>query len=263
MSQTQTYRSDFGVSNTDLGDNIGFTTDFPLLTQREIDTAESLVSAGKIRDGLGPLTKLLLDLGTKERGFRGVIPVPYGDKNRYGQQLYRKTAFAWVIEAKGPTHRETRKFLSTKEFVSWLNIRPQPGSVQSPIGLYQPGFRSQLTLAAGLPTAPLGPLPRISVIPPSPAYPGLERAAPLPSTRGEAHGAPPSYVSQYGDTQRRYATDRLAQLEADFRSVPRINGGVEFDETEYFIRLDALNAERRSQGLPEATGGVTPSTYIR
>jgi len=261
MSHTQNSRSVSVAGNPGLSE-IGEIADFPLLSDRERETAFDLVESRRIRSSIEPLIGLFLQLGLRTRGFRGCVQVPYGKPVGKGKCLYKRTIPVWVVDAQGPTNREVRKFLGTDQFVDWLvdtnKLRIQ--AHRNSIGQLASGFQTQLTLAGALPAQGRAATVRSqarAVPPPS----AIGRAAPPPSTAGGPVGAPPSYVSQLGDVRPQFS-EELSLLESEFRSTPRVNGGAAFDESEYFRRLDALNGARERQGLAPVEG-VTPSTYVR
>jgi len=70
-------------------------------------------------------------------------------------------------------------------------------------------------------------------------------------------------VSQIGDHEPDMSP--LDQAEFDFQHCPRIwseeSQTREFDEGEYFSRLERLNDVRVTRGMPACGEGVTPSTY--
>jgi hypothetical protein len=145
--------------------------------------------------------------------------------------------------------------MNTKDFVSFLTQRVSYSSLEESIG-------NSNTIAGISGQERLVPLPTVQEELPlmTPAI----NAVPLPSVasgRVVNPPPPPSYVSQLGDIDAANR-DPLAMAESDFRSVPRLDGGLRFDPDEYVNRISRLNEVRVSRGLPPVNG-VTPSTYSR
>jgi len=295
MSHSQSLASSDSTVELNDYDGFGELADFPLLSDGERDKAHDLVESGKIRSSIEPLIGLLLKLGLRTRGLRGCVQVPYGkpvNKSRHRSTIvYKSTIPVWVVDVKGPTNRESRRFLSTSEFVNWLEEtnKVRPPSHGNSVGQLAAGFGTRLSLAGTAsqqvtaqsarsqrtvrPTsaAPRAvPLPSVvsatprSVARATPLPSSIGRSVPVPSTSGGPVGSPPSYVSQLGDVRPSFNRAELDRLESEFQSTPRVqlNGVEQFDESEYFGRLDALNAERQRQGFSPVEG-VTPSTYVR
>jgi hypothetical protein len=171
---------------------------------------------------------------------------------------YKRTVPVWVLETGEFISRESHasrgvQYMNTKQFVSWLSNNPTAFTGRTIVN-DRSSTGSRGTPGSHQATVPL-PSIRIS---------GPPSVVPLPSAR--ASGAiqppgPPSYVSQLGDVD---AANRnpLALAESDFRSVPRLDGGIRFDPDEYVQRINRLNEARVGAGLLPVNG-VTPSTYTR
>jgi len=262
MSQTQVQRPVSLFGGTPNSNVVGVIVTPDCLTSREVDIAHELVRDRRLKPiGLEPLINLFFELGLSSRGFLGCVQVPIGELTNswHGPTVRaRKSVPVWAVlsgkEYSSPRGTATRgvTYMNTNQFVSWLqktgvareshtfSLDPIPeasGALQD--------FPGQLRRAFTLPETP-----------------NLARtAAPLPSSAEEQAPPPPSYVSQLGDI-RRENQDELTRLESEFRSTPRVDGGRQFDQDEYFRRLDALNEQRQQRGLPIRTA-PTPSTYTR
>jgi hypothetical protein len=220
-----------------------------------------LVVDGRIRDSLEPLIDFLLEQGLGSRGFRGCVTVPHGKLSEGGKhRTYRRTVHVWIVEDVGPTNREVRRFLGTRDFVSWLASKPLRGPIGDKVTTAS-DFQKGLDAISRLSPGSAHTVRSSGTVRPTPVpSTGGPRVAPPPSVANVPVGRPPSYVSEVGDVRSSWA--ELQRLEAEFKDTPRVQGGVAFDNDEYFRRLDALNAERRRLGLPPVEG-VTPSTYAR
>jgi len=261
MSQTQVQRpvSLFGAPpNSNVA---GVTVTPDCLTSREVDIAHELVRDQRLKPiGLDPLINLFFEFGLSSRGFLGCVQVPVGELtfSWHGPSVRaRKSVPVWAVlsgkEYSSPRGASLRgvTYMNTNQFVSWLRKADT-----------REGFASSLDPipeASGAIQETPGQLRRAYTLPDTPRV--ARTVAPLPSSAEERAPPPPSYVSQLGDI-RRENHDELTRLESEFRSTPRVNGGQQFDQDEYFRRLDALNAERQQRSLPVRTA-PTPSTYER
>jgi len=281
MSRTQSNHSDSprAVNRTRKVSGVTITPDD--LTTREIETAEALVLDGEIRPvGIGPLSQLFIELGLASEGFLGCVLAPLGEPVITFSGItrrYRKTVPVWAVEASSVVRKSRAgcsirsvTYLDTREFVSWLKRRSRetnPGRQLLPAIPESSGGTMVPSAASALPSVRVTPATL-------PSQAGMMRGAiPLPSSTGgrtvpspttagpRSAGPPPSYVSQLGDVNASI-NNPLSRAEGDFRAVPRINGGREFDPDEYTTRLSALNIARANHGLP-SVAGVTPSTYQR
>jgi len=223
--------------------------------------------------GTEQLSNLLSEIGASQRGYLAVYLCPYGTKTkrlsgtseRYF--IYEKTIPVWVVRSDGlPSNHPSvcqLKKLRTSEFVRWIveNVLKRPSfSRGSPLERIEESFQAPFA------SRPDGLLPQDSIscvaprntprnIPP-PSLVGYrsERAIPPPSQVNSVTGDHPSYI------------DGLNLAEAEFRDTPRIRdsqGNLAFDPTEYIRRINNLDAQRASKGLPPVSGNPTPSTYTR
>jgi len=264
MSQTQALNLPVNLPNKLGSLGVGVTVTPDCLTSVEVDTAHDLVRDRKLKPvGLEALIDLFFELGLSNQGFLGCVQVPYGklvSSWTGSKKQFSRTVPIWAVlsgetrlSARGTSHRGVT-CMNTDQFVFWLrgNSSKQTGEgVPSlpPIPEYR---ELQAATQPVLRRSSTSPLP----------HSAAQRAAPLPSTvQEDSPPAPPSYVSQLGDIRPSHE-DELTRRESEFRSTPRVDGGREFDQDEYFRRLDALNETRQTRGLPVRTA-PTPSTYVR
>jgi hypothetical protein len=257
MSQTRGYPLVNQVGQSNL-DSFGGTAEFPLLNDVEKDHAKNLVLRdGLITEGIKPLTEFFAELGLGSAGFLGVELVPLVKNKRDGCYSVKRVIPVWIIQNEN-TSRSSKKriqFLSSSQFVDWLKARSS-STPRHTLGRSQLGLQSTLSLASG----GLPPV-REQRIAPAPSVRAQSSRPPAPTTQAPAVQSPPSYVSVLGDVRSSFAGG-LEQAESEFRSTPRVAGGGQFDEDEYFVRLDAVNDQRQRLGL-RPVEGVTPSTYVR